>query len=132
VASSGRVEHVDGWHVWQGVVDDLPSEDARRVHVTARHLRLDTLRALLQSCPHLREIQFMPSTWRSVGPGAQRLLSSRGVSIRFGRVRRDSERYDQVSFSPLRQQLRGSAHGRRWEILLPIPVGLPRKGYAWQ
>ena len=119
VASPSPAQHheIETWHVWQGDVEDLPPEGARRVHVTARQFSRATLRALLQGCPHLREIQFMPSMWRCVGPGAQRLLESQGVSIRFGRMRQDSERYDRPSFSPLRERLRGRAHGRRWQLL---------------
>ena len=114
MATPHRGEHID-WHVWHGTADELPPADARRVHVS-RPFRLATLQALLDGCPELEEIRFMPSHRRLVGPGVRRKLRERGVALAFGRLR-DGDHYDAAPHHPLRESLRRNAHGRRWELL---------------
>ena len=106
----------DGWHIWRGAADELPPADARRVHVN-RPFNVAALQALLDACPELEEIQFIPSLWRLVGPRVAELLAEHSVRWRFGRLLRDGQYYDTPRRSELRERLRELAQGHRWELL---------------
>jgi len=102
---------------------EIPPVETEAVHLSSQSaIRMDNIRAIIDSCPRLRLIQAPKSFEHMFGPGLQTILEEKRIELRFDRIR-DTRHYDESALVDPNYRLK--------ETAFTAMLGNPKKTAAY-